>query len=131
MSKKYIDYEDAIKSLEFLGKIVIAEEHGVSPLRSSLHSPSYDTVRDYIKRTNKALTPPTEEEVCKAYANQYHCGLLYNRKLKEFVEIKGGRSRGKIIARKVGECLEFPHPIHSHLITLLGRFYEGLSDVNE
>jgi len=124
LSKKYIDYEDAIKSLEFLGKIVIAEEHGVSLLRSSLHSPSYDTVRDYIKRTNKALTPPTEEEICKAL-NEY---------LKEEIKYEDE----SFYADGIPICYITNHEtflVHNdlplYIMSMIIRFYEGLSDVNE
>ena len=130
MNKKYIDYEDAIKSLEFLGKIVIAEERGVSPLRSSLHSPSYDTVRDYIKRTNKLLTPPTEEEVCEALSEYFrndmkHCEEVIFRQNKFIIVFEsGGYSNVIDFTRQLLE--EAPY-----LITMIGRFYEGLSDVSE
>jgi hypothetical protein len=73
----------------------------------------------------QSLTPPTEEEVCEAYRDFYHIHLDYNDLLNQFEERKGGRAKGKIIARPRGECVEFLHAIHPHLITLIGRFYEG------
>jgi hypothetical protein len=92
--------------------------------RKKVYKEGYEQGR-FDERMEQSLTPPTEEEVCEAYRDFYHIHLDYNDLLNQFEERKGGRAKGKIIARPRGECVEFLHAIHPHLITLIGRFYEG------
>ena len=88
---------------------------------------TYATTQPIIlSRVDFSEKTPTAEEVCKAYCDYFHCPLTYNKITKQFVEIKGGRARGRIIARLFIDEIDIPHKLPPHLITLIGRFYEGL-----
>lgn len=74
---------------------------------------------------NEALTPPTADDVCKLYELLYRTPLIYNKTMKRFEEIKGGRAKGRYIATLYPFGLKIYHPLKLHLITLIGRFYES------
>lgn len=85
---------------------------------------------------DKALTlPPTEQEVCKALSEyfrkeiQYENGDFYYQhmitKPKQYISIK----RKLAFSEKIVYTIETQLP--PHLITMLGRFYEGLEETKE
>ena len=70
----------------------------------------------------KALTPPTAEEVCKALSEYYgfevvHEGLDFIPKIEHYYYE---------IVSVADDCVVFATPLPPHLITLIGRFYEGV-----
>ena len=77
------------------------------------------------KIIEQALTPPTEEEVCEALSEYYgfevvHEGLDFIPKIEhdyyyEVVSVADNR-------------IVFTAPLPPHLVTMIGRFYEGLND---
>jgi len=88
-----------------------------------------DVLKD-VNTIEKVLTPPTEEEVCDALSEYFgndmkHCEEVIFRQNKFIIVFEsGGYSNVIDFTRQLLE--EAPH-----LITMIGRFYEGLSDVNE
>ena len=70
---------------------------------------------EYIK---KALTPPTADEVCKALSEY----------LKRNVYYEDGMF--KVHSDVYGEIVDL-NTLPPHLITLIGRFYEGLEKVGK
>ena len=76
---------------------------------------------EHYKYLEKALTPPTADEVCEALSEYYGKEVIYEKQFKEF--------------RKGFRVVAYPREniyneydllgIPPHLITLIGRFYEG------
>jgi len=85
---------------------------------------SLKLMSDFIE---KAITPPTSEEVCKALSEWFRKSVIYNSKLSEF-SFDEPKKRGYIyyIACKSGRNIRFNYELPPHLITLIGRFYEGV-----
>ena len=83
---------------------------------------------------NKSLTPPTEEEVCKALSEYYggdkvvmtkQCWSSTNVDLR--IMLKGKKKYHLIAYRNsLSKCCNIIGFLPPHLITLIGRFYEGL-----
>ena len=79
---------------------------------------------------NEALTPPTEEEVCEALSEHYDCEVIYvERTLYAYVRfhIEGKKVHQPISRLEEGKIniIRIYEPLPPHLITLIGRFYEG------
>ena len=67
-------------------------------------------------KLEQALTPPTADEVCKALGEHYDRKVKYiNKRFRRFYS---NCDRNEII--DLQSLIRFPH-----LITLIGRFYEG------
>ena len=78
-------------------------------------------VNKHLDTILQVLTPPTEEEVCEALEKHTTFLTAYNKHEKEFFDDNGcicylinGRTYFNDIA------------LPPHLITLIGRFYEGV-----
>ena len=84
-----------------------------------------------ISELDKALTPPTADEVCKALSKE----------LKRPVKFDGDNFYYIVQRQYYGECdeiicgwsyspkeLSFEKDLPPHLITLIGLFYEGLEE---
>ena len=97
--------------------------------------------RDYLDVIRKALTPPTADEVCKALEEEYGKKFYYSKGEKIFYTwSEGGKTaftggNGQAVGGdvhnmitlgmfKLGEKVR----TNPHLITLIGRFYEGLEE---
>lgn len=85
-------------------------------------------IENAILEIEESLTPPTEEEVCKALSEYLKRTVVYDDVLNMFVEVKGGRARGRIIARLRVNKINIPHDLPPRLITMIGRFYEGKAE---
>jgi len=109
------------KELELDLKIL---ENGIIAYCETIDLDYFDTYKNNIERVKQALTPPTAEEVCKLYELLYRTPLIYNKTMKRFEEIKGGRARGRYIAILYPFGLKIYHPLKLELITLIGKFYE-------
>ena len=73
----------------------------------------------------QALTPPTEEEVCRALSE-------YLGEIVWFDEDKNIRVSTQWIVKRLGDVgLEFFYVLPLHLITLIGRFYEEVERKEE
>lgn len=82
---------------------------------------SKHNLMDDLREIKKALTPPTSDEVCEALSDYYGIEVVYDKQFKEF--------------RKGFRVVAYPREniynefdllgIPPHLITLVGRFYEG------
>lgn len=94
------------------------------------------SISDQIGFTDKRLesltelveraTPPTAEEVCQALSEYYKCEVFYNKIEKEFeiYDLKNQKTWGKQCRRLYIDDL-YNKP---HLITMIGRFYEGVNN---
>jgi predicted phosphoribosyltransferase len=71
-----------------------------------------------ISDLEKALTPPTDDEVCKALSEHYHIKVEYDKRFKQF------ESEHTWYA-ELRDGLLYIDELPPHLITLIGRFYEG------
>ena len=103
-----------LEALEVLQNYIMVNE----PLETQEH---------YLKRLNVirlAITPPTAEEVCKALSEHYGKEVIYEKQFKEF------RKGFRVVAHPRENIYnEFDLlGIPPHLITLIGRFYEGLEN---
>ena len=76
-----------------------------------------------FKLIQQALTPPTEEEVCEALSEYYGFEVMY--KGGDFFP-KERLSNLYCVVAMVDGCIDFAYPLPPHLITLIGRFYEGV-----
>ena len=119
------------KELEALDKIAIVSEILVEVSKS--HITPEDAIEE-IRACNisgnyfiikQSLTPPTADELCKEYYNFKKTPLIYDKLTKTFEEIKGGRARGRIIARLRCDNLDILHILPPRLIKRIAQFYEG------
>jgi hypothetical protein len=67
---------------------------------------------------------PTEEEVCKALSDELGENVLYNNGI--FYGERNNMSVCQFVNRK--KDIAFDIALPPHLITLVGRFYEGVID---
>ena len=84
---------------------------------------SKHNLMDDLREIKQALTPPTEEEVCEALSEYFGKKVFVDKryKISAFV-VERGSSVAYINARN-RLCLTQLPP---HLVTLIGRFYEGV-----
>ncbi|HKM04429.1 MAG TPA: hypothetical protein VJZ04_07510 [Lachnospiraceae bacterium] len=77
----------------------------------------------------KALTPPTADEVCEALSGWFDEKFYYDVNQKEFYT-KALNGQHSVVKLKKNE-IHFGgwYTMPPHLITLIGRFYEGLEKV--
>ena len=119
MSKK------ALKALESIKKEIRAtyvDEEG----KRQYTSRQDDDERYIIIK--QALTPPTAEEVCKALSD--YLRPHYIREVKVTFENGEFVFFDRILVQNIGGdiWLNFPIDFPPHLVTLICRFYEGVSD---
>lgn len=70
---------------------------------------------------NKALTPPTEQEVCEALSEYYGKEVIVDKRYKDTVFVV---RQGSIVAKTDTHELYLTW-LPPRLITMIGRFYEG------
>ena len=76
---------------------------------------------DEFNVIKKALTTPTEEELCEVLSEYYGFEIMY--KGLEFFP-KERLSTLYCIVAMVDGCIDFADPLPPHLVTLIGRFYD-------
>jgi len=100
-----------LQALEMLAQFIIEKDDNTD------FSASVIEAHNEIK---KALTPPTADEVCEEIENVlgekiiYNCGSFYNT--RETAEVCAIGNLGSVY---------FSTHLPPHIITLIGRFYEG------
>ena len=77
-----------------------------------------------IEIINKALTTPTQEEVCRELSKYYKEEIVYNGH-NEFHFKNSYRRVNKVINDKGSLIYKIVEYLPPHLITMIGRFYEG------
>ena len=94
-------------------------------------------VSKYMDSLKSILTPPTAEEVCKALSECLITKVVYKHKTKTFY-LKQSTFNVELVSYYYDEDkkdyvmhFEFAEPLPPHLITLIGRFYEGLEKEKE
>ena len=91
-------------------------------LETLYYSKSYEN--EAFEILKNALTPPNEEEVCKALSEWFDDTFYYDTNQREFYTkaLNGQHS----VAKLKNNELHFGgwHIMPPHLITLIGRFYE-------
>ena len=81
-------------------------------------------VSKYMYSLKSILTPPTAEEVCKALSERYNnAGIQYLQDDKRFVF--GYMLKPICWLKEDGTVYWGTNDLPPHLITLIGRFYEG------
>ena len=106
------------KALEAFKSLMERLSNNVTLSEWELCNKDMQTVEDFIE---KALTPPTEEEVCKALSEFLETTVRYVEKMKWFSE----RKRTLVWLQPNGN-ISVIVLLPSHLIDLIGRFYEGV-----
>ena len=71
------------------------------------------------------VVPPTEEEVCEALSEYYGFEVVY-KGLNFITKIE--HDYYYEVVSIADNCIVFTAPFPPHLVTLIGRFYEGLRD---
>lgn len=80
----------------------------------------------YLTNNAKQLTPPTEQEVCEALSEYFDTkDIFYRKSCEEFVNTTFGLEEEIVWLDERGN-IETIDNLSPHLITMLGRFYEGL-----
>ena len=99
--------KNALKALENIRRLLIRE---------------YQHLVDIVE---EALTPPTKEEVCRALSDCFGLDIIYS----------GGEFIPKIpedyyfyIVTVVDNGIVFTDALPPHLVTLVGKFYEGFNE---
>ena len=108
------------KELEAFRKLMERLSNNVTIKEWDLCNKDMQIVEDFIEQ---ALTPPTAEEVCKALSEYYGFEVMY--KGLDFFP-KERLSCLTCVVAMVDGCIDFADPLPPHLITLIGRFYEGV-----
>jgi len=90
----------------------------------------YEGISNEVDIVLEALAPPTEEEVCEALGEYYGKKVIYvERTLYAYVRfhIEGKKVHQPISRLEEGKIniIRIYEPLPPHLITLIGRFYEG------
>ena len=82
---------------------------------------------DAVSTLRKALTPPTQEEVCKALSEYIQWDVIYIKHNKEFMMKIDDTSidNTSIVKVNMFGSVKFNAPLNARLITLIGRFYEN------
>jgi len=86
-------------------------------------------VGQYFTDMQEVLTPPTQEDVCQALIEYLECIVFYDNDSKEFIAtlIKPVVYQYSVTKQIRGHyCIPELNYLPPHLITLIGRFYEGL-----
>ena len=92
-----------------------------------------DIARKHLQYYEQALTPPTAEEVCEALSKYYDREVFYSNDNRDGFHF---HNSFYIVMFRDGEIhftdsLYFQvHHLPSYLITLIGRFYDGLEEEN-
>ncbi len=75
----------------------------------------------------KALTPPTADEVCEALSEFYGKKVIYVADVKKFAYegVDGWQEICYFGKNFKGDVIRFSFRLPPHLITLIGRFYEA------
>ena len=84
-----------------------------------------EKLRKDILVLEKALTPPTADEVCGAIGSEVGDGVIFNEKTKEFT----GESDIMFLTETYGDgkwTINFY--VSAKTLILIGRFYEGLEE---
>ena len=84
---------------------------------------------DVFPIIRKSLTPPTTDEVCEALSGWFDENFYYDVNQKVFypMDLKGQHSVVKMKKNEIHFGVWYTMP--PHLITLIGRFYEGLEEL--
>ena len=110
------------KELEALERIYENEFYDMSE--------EYDLVKKALNELEALKKPPTVEEVCKALSEFTGQDVLYSEVTHEFYyteNTSGPISHEQFITETYGDGLwSLGVYLPPHLITLIGRFYEGL-----
>lgn len=85
----------------------------------------FNRIDDALAELEELKRYPTADEVCEALMNEETIDdVEYNKKLNDFLifQDRYGEWLGRLSFKKIKELLP------PHLITLIGRFYEGLEE---
>ena len=79
----------------------------------------------------KSLTPPTADEVCEALSEFYGKKVIYVADVKKFAYegVDGWQEICYFGKNFKGDVIRFSFSLPPRLITLIGRFYEGLEEM--
>ena len=84
-----------------------------------------------IKIIEQVLTPPTTDEVCEALSEFYGKKVIYVADVKKFAYegVDGWQEICYFGKNFKGDVIRFSFSLPPRLITLIGRFYEGLEEM--
>ena len=116
------------KELEAFRSLMERLSNNVTLNEWDLCNKDMQTVEDFIEK--KALTPPTEEEVCKALSEYFEKTVYFFENRGFFVQRYKEKQSYRDYSLSVysNGKLRIFHPFPPHLVTLIGRFYEGLDN---
>ena len=105
------------------------DEGTIDEITDLLYEDFESTVR-VLKQLKNELTPPTADEVCKALSEYYELkedeSVFYRSNTKEFViDTSMVGFEDEICIMLPNFTIAFYHDLPPHLITMIGRFYEG------
>ena len=90
----------------------------------------YDKFERELMALNKALTPPTADEVCEAFGKHFRAEIYYDG-VGKFYHMRYTRMQFNISYLNEDGNVVFNYDLPPHLITLIGRFYEGVEKVGK
>ena len=88
---------------------------------------SKHNLMDDLREIKKALTPPTADEVCEALSEYLKEPIKYVR--TSFVNERETAEVCGLFGLDNYDLVDFNTPLPPRLITLIGRFYEGLEEL--
>ena len=123
MKYRTVDEVSFVKE-ETMEKVVkrMKELEALERIRKGLASGYSMLFSDDYKLIEQAITPPTEEEVCKALSEYLQWDVIYDEINREF---KMKIDNTSIVKVNQFGSVKFNAPLNVRLITLIGRFYQG------
>jgi hypothetical protein len=126
----------ALEHLESLKDIVVAKDkHNGEDIRLE-QTFQYGIIKRELYEYDKLKTPPTEQEVCEALGEFLNKKVYYEESpYRVFSTGLPVTSDNYIIEEQSDKLIAFNYDICElyppHIITLIGRFYEGMVKDNE
>ncbi len=116
-----------LEALKLLGSVPL--ENPVSP-QFSLPKDEIAKMQEAYKLLEKALTPPTEEEVCKALTEWAEASWLGKARISynktDFI-ITGPLGSAQVCSLWNNKLILY-YRLPPRLVTLIGRFYQSLEE---
>ena len=125
-----------IKNLEFIKGYVfdsfeIERLDAKDKLTKEIKTHLRDTSKSIMQEAITLLLAPTSEDVCEALSEWFKVEVYYNKSQREFyydLNDESGRTMVMLVGFPFNTVKIYNGYFAPHLITLIGRFYEGIEN---
>jgi hypothetical protein len=106
---------------------ILEEENGKDNSHPKIYNKVLDNVFYCLAQYRKALTPPTEQEVCEALSEYLEEKVVYDE-MEGFYVLHNGVKVSPCVVEINYDKIKFNELLSPKLITMIGRFYEKESE---